>query len=97
MGIMCPRLVLNLFVVEIFLVFQCLRYISQDLVSFVKQQLTIVEEQSKTIKTITLQELSITNERQSVLNEELMVTIDEQSTLIQQLKEETGMRLSCLL
>ena len=54
----------------------------QDLVRFVHQQADIVEE------------LSLTNERQSVLNEKLMITIDDQSALIQQLKEETGVRLS---
>ena len=49
---------------------------------FVHQQTAIVEEQSMTIN-----ELPITNARQSV-------TIQRQTALIQQLKEETGVRLS---
>ena len=69
---------------KLFLMLHCLRFLSQDLVGFVHQQAAIVE-------------LSLTNARQSVINEELLVTIHEQSTLIQHLKEETGVRLSCLV
>ena len=66
---------------SIFLVLQCLLILIQELVSFVHQQAAIVEE------------LSLTNARQSVLNEELLVTIHEQSAFIQQLKQETGVKL----